>query len=665
MLTGSYNYGLVALSWIVAVLAAYTSIELTRVVAQRKGKPALAWLAAGSLALGVGIWTMHFVGMLAFRMRMPFTYDWLLTALSMVIAVAASAFVIWHASKKTAAPVAIGTSGILLGTGIAAMHYTGMAAMQMPGAISYEPTIVAASIGIGIIAATAAIAIIHNIVHTNAQGPSSIAFKGVAAIVMGLAICGMHYTGMAAARYTAHPEAVLLDAPASDTSLSIIVALAALVILGVTQLTVFFDLRIEAEQRRNREAQRRALHLNELLDFSRNEILVVDLESLGVVNANQRCCENLGYALAELTSMSIVDIIDNVTERSFREHIASLVENDEEHLNTESTRVRADGSIYPVQVSLQFSRLDGAPYLLVFATDITARKSLQQQLDVAQEYESIGRLTSGVVQEIGGPAGHIADNLRFLTEAMSEALDLIDALSGVHLAASKNELTAERIEEVGDILKTVDPCYLADEIPLALNRSLHAVSCISGITRALKDFSHPDSDTLELTDINKSVQNTIMVASSEWKYLAALETDLETDLPLVRCKPRDIGHALLMLIVNSANAIEERLRANPDAPTRIDVSTRNLGQTIEIAVSDTGSGIPSNIGRRVFDPGFTTRGESQVNGQGLTIAQNAIVEGHGGSIDFTSIEGEGTTFTIRLPVDAERRAPPGTANVAA
>ena len=665
MLTGSYNYGLVVLSWVVAALASYTAIELTRIVAQRQGRGAITWLVAGSLALGIGIWTMHFVGMLAFKMRMPYTYDWLLTVLSMAIAVAVSAFVLWRTSRKSAAPVAIGTSGILLGSGIAAMHYTGMAAMQMPGVVTYEPSIVAASIGIGIIAATAAIAIIHNIVHANAQGPSSIGSKSVAAMVMGLAICGMHYTGMAAARYSAHPEAVLLDTPVSNMSLSVVVALAALLILGVTQLTVFFDLRIEAVRRRNREAQRRALHLNELLDYSSNEILVVDLESLGVVNANQRCCENLGYTLAELTSMSVIDIIDNVTERSFREHIASLVENDEEHLYTESTRVRADGSVYPVQVSLQFSKLDGAPYLLVFATDITRRKSLQQQLDVAQEYESIGRLTSGVVQEIGGPAVHIADNLRFLSEAMSEALDLIDALSGIHHAASKDELTSERIEEVGDMLKTVDPCYLADEIPLALNRSLHAVSCISGIARALKDFSDSDSNSLELTDINKSVLNTIMVASSEWKYVAALETDLEADLPLVPCKPREIGHALLMLIVNAANAIEERLRANPDAPTRIDIATRNLGQSIEITVSDTGSGIPSNIGRRVFDSGFTTRSESNLSGQGLTIAQNAIVEGHGGSIDFTSVEGEGTTFTIRLPVDTARSSTPRTANAAA
>ena len=663
MLTGSYSYGLVALSYVVAGMASYTAIEITRVVAQRHGKPAIAWLIAGSLALGIGIWTMHFVGMLAFSMHMPYSYDWLTTATSMVIAVLASAVVIWHTSRKAASALAIGTSAVLLGTGIAAMHYTGMAAMRMDGTITHEPFIVAASIGIGIIAATAAISIIYNIVHTDAKGPSNIGLKGIAAMAMGLAICGVHYTGMAAARFEPSAGAVLLDTPASNTSLSILVALAAILILGVTQLTVFFDLRITAEQHRNREAQRRALHLNELLDYSSNEILVVDLESLGIVNANQRCCRNLGYSLAELTTMSVVDIIDGATERSFRDHIASLVDNDEEHLYFESAHVRADGSAHPVQVNLQFSKRDGAPYLLVFATDITARKSLQQQLDVAKEYESIGRLTTGVAQEISGPAVYIADNLRFLKEAMAESLELIDALSSVHLAASKGELTSERIEEVGDMLKTVDPCYLADEIPLALDRSLDAVSRISGILRALKDFSNPDGDSLELTDVNKAVKNTIMVASNEWKYVAALETNLERDLPLVPCKPKEINRAILILIINAAHAIEQRLQANPDAPTRIDIATRSRGHVVEISVRDTGSGIPSNVGRRVFEPGFTTKSSESASGQGLAIAHSAIVEGHGGSIDYSSEEGEGTVFTIALPIDAVRA--PAAANVAA
>ena len=131
MLTGTYSYGLVALSWVFAVLASYTAIEITRVVARRHGQPAAAWVFAGGLALGIGIWTMHFVGMLAFRMRMPHTWDFSVTGLSMAIAVAASAFVIWHASRKTENPLSIGISGIMLGTGIAAMHYAGMAAMRM------------------------------------------------------------------------------------------------------------------------------------------------------------------------------------------------------------------------------------------------------------------------------------------------------------------------------------------------------------------------------------------------------------------------------------------------------------------------------------------------------------------------------------------------------
>ena len=665
MLTGSYSYGLVALSYIVAVLAAYTAFEFTRVVARHDGKSSAAWLAAGSLAMGIGIWTMHFVGMLAFKIRMPYTYDVSLTVLSMVIAITASAFAIWCASRKSISPAVIGSSGLLLGTGITAMHYTGMAAMQMDGTITYEPFIYAASIGIAIITATASVSIIYSIVHSEAKGPSSIGLKVAAALVMGLAICGMHYTGMAAARYEANPGAVLLDAPASSTSLSIFVAVAALIILGVSQLTIFFDLRITAEQRRMREAQRRALHLNELLDSSSNEILVVDLESLGIVNANQRSCTNLGYSLAELTSMSVLEIVADATERSVRERIATLVDDEEKHLYVESTRVRADGSVYPVKAHLQCSMQDGAPYLLVFATDITARRNLEERLDLAKEYESIGRLTAGVTQEISQPAAEIGDNIQFLKEAMTEALDLIDVLSGMHLSASKGELTADQVEEVGDMLKTVNPCYLADEIPLALQRSLDGVSRISSLLRALKDFSDSDGKGFELTDLNKSVQNTVTVTSSEWKYIAALDTDLDSDLPLIPCRPREISQVLLILLINAAQAIERRLQANPDAPTRIEITTRARRDYVEISVSDTGAGIPPNVGKRVYDPRLTTRDVGNGGGQGLAIARSTVVDGHGGMIEYTSSEGQGTTFTISLPIEAQGHEAKPTANVAA
>ncbi len=665
MLTGSYSYGLAALSFVVAALASYTAFEFTRIVAKRRGKPSFAWLAAGSFSMGVGIWTVHFIGMLAFKIRMPFTYDLPLTILSMVIAVTASALAIWCASRKSISPAVIGLGGVLLGLGITAMHYTGMAAMRMEGTVTYEPFMFAASVGIAIITATAAISIIYSLVHGEAKGPTSIGFKGTAALVMGLAICGMHYTGMAATRYDADPGTVLLDTPASNTSLSVFVALAALIILGVSQLTVFFDLRISAEQRRMRDAQRRALHLNELLDSSSNEILVIDLESLGIVNANQRCCTNLGYSLADLTSMSIVDIIADATERSFRERIATLVDNEETHLYFESTRVRTDGSVYPVDVHVQCSIRDGAPYLLVFATDITAHRKLEQQLGLAKEFESIGRLTAGVALEVGPPAGQIGDNIRFLKEAVAEALDLIDALSGMHLSASKGELTAVQVEEVGDMLKTVDPCYLANEIPLALERSLDGITQISSLLSALKDFSHPDGNKLELTDLNKSVQNTITVTSSEWKYVAALETDFDSDLPLVPCRPREISQVLLILIINAAQAIEKRLQANPDAPTRIEIATRTRGGCVEISVGDTGTGIPSNVGNRIYDPHFTTRNIGNGDGQGLAIARSTVVDGHGGMIEFTSSEGQGTTFTISLPVEAQSSEATAAATAAA
>lgn len=155
-MTGTYDLTLVAVSFLVAVIASYTALELSVRVARHSGKTALFWLASGSVSMGVGIWTMHFIGMLAFEMRMSYTYDIPITVLSLLVGIIASTFAIWIASRKTTSFMKIGLSGILLGTGIATMHYTGMAAMRMEAKMVYDPTILAVSVLIAIVAATAA-----------------------------------------------------------------------------------------------------------------------------------------------------------------------------------------------------------------------------------------------------------------------------------------------------------------------------------------------------------------------------------------------------------------------------------------------------------------------------------------------------------------------------
>ena len=196
VVTGTYDPYLVALSILVASFASYTALDLGGRVALAEGLTHRIWLAAAALTMGGGIWSMHFVAMLAFMLPMPMSYDVGLTVLSLVLAILVTGGGFYVISRPGASPLRLVLSGIFMGLGIVAMHYTGMAAMRGHVELSYDRLLVALSVIIAIGASTAALWLAF---RTTDPGQ-----KLVAAIVMGLAISGMHYTGMRAAIFTAH-----------------------------------------------------------------------------------------------------------------------------------------------------------------------------------------------------------------------------------------------------------------------------------------------------------------------------------------------------------------------------------------------------------------------------------------------------------------------------
>jgi signal transduction histidine kinase len=151
-------------------------------------------------------------------------------------------------------------------------------------------------------------------------------------------------------------------------------------------------------------------------------------------------------------------------------------------------------------------------------------------------------------------------------------------------------------------------------------------------------------------DINKAVENTILVARNEWKYVADLTTDLDPSLPQVHCIAGDINQVLLNVLVNAAQAIGDAVKDKAGEKGKISISTHRDDAWVEIRIGDTGNGIPVEISSRIFDPFFTTKEVGKGTGQGLAISHAAIVERHHGSITFDTEIGRGTTFKIRLPI---------------
>ena len=241
-MTGSYNSWLVLLSIVVASFASYVALDLaSRVVAARGSRSAGFWLFGGALSMGIGIWSMHFIGMLAFQLPIPMSYDIPITLGSLLIAVIVSGFALSTISHGALSLRRLLGAGSLMGIGIACMHYTGMAAMQMEPPVRYHPPLFAASIVIAIAASMVALWIAFQLRTETIR--SAIWKKTGSALIMGFAISGMHYTGMAAAIFA--PDSVCSVSPQDINNVWLAGAIGVFTVmfLATTLVVSLFDAR--------------------------------------------------------------------------------------------------------------------------------------------------------------------------------------------------------------------------------------------------------------------------------------------------------------------------------------------------------------------------------------------------------------------------------------
>src|SRR5262252_3989436 len=293
---GTYNPYLVALSVAVACLASYTALDLGGRIRGSRRWARLAWLATAAIAMGGGIWSMHFIAMLAFSMPMPVSYDLGLTLLSLVVAIGVTGFGFFMIGTRRATELEFALSGIFVGIGIASMHYTGMAAMRMPADVRYDPILVTLSVLIAIGASNVAFWLAFR---------TTISWQRLlSAIVMGAAISGMHYTGMAAATFIANPE---MDGargkPALErTDLALAIATITFVILLLALVASAFDRKLV---QRSRELDEK----NQQLRQANDELIAVYDQGLfashcnmegTIVYANRAAVEGLGFAREEI-----------------------------------------------------------------------------------------------------------------------------------------------------------------------------------------------------------------------------------------------------------------------------------------------------------------------------------------------------------------------------
>jgi NO-binding membrane sensor protein with MHYT domain/nitrogen-specific signal transduction histidine kinase len=252
-IAGGHDAALVALSMLIASAASYTALDLGGRIQAATGKACYAWLLTAALAMGGGIWSMHFVAMLAFRLPgMEVSYDVGLTLLSLIFPILVTALGFFVVRRKETGRIALATSGVFMGLGIVAMHYTGMAAMRMPATLSYDPFFVALSVLIAIGASIVALWL--------AFRNTGLVQKLIGSVVMGLAISGMHYTAMHAAIFHPHTagSAVAAQHSLGQIHLALGVSAATFLILLLALVAAIFDRRFAVLASREVAALREA-----------------------------------------------------------------------------------------------------------------------------------------------------------------------------------------------------------------------------------------------------------------------------------------------------------------------------------------------------------------------------------------------------------------------
>jgi signal transduction histidine kinase len=261
----------------------------------------------------------------------------------------------------------------------------------------------------------------------------------------------------------------------------------------------------------------------------------------------------------------------------------------------------------------------------------------QTQLLQADKMASIGQLAAGVAHEINNPIGFVQSNLGSLDTYIGALFQILDAYEDLEntLQLESPQLTALR-----QLKQQLELNYLRADTPNLMRESKEGISRVSKIVQDLKDFSHVDETEWQWADLRKGLDSTLNIVWNELKYKAEVVKDYAA-IPDVECIASQLNQVFMNLLVNAAHAIEEH--------GTITLRTGSHGNEVFVEITDTGTGMPPEIQRRIFEPFYTTKPIGKGTGLGLSLVYG-IVQKHHGRIEVQSEVGRGTTFRLWLPV---------------
>ena len=659
----TYNSWLVALSIVVAIVVSFTALTLAGRVAAAERTGGRLWLLGGAAAMGMGIWSMHFIGMLAYSVPIQLRYNVSVTLASLIIAMLTSGFALGIASRRDLSLARLAVGSVIMGAGICAMHYTGMGAIQIMPLIAYDPLLVMASIVIAISASFAALWLAFRL--RNGQSGLMLLARAGAAVAMGLAITGMHYTAMAACMLA--PGAYCWGGAAFDNGwLALTIGLIALALLAITLITAVYDAHLDSRTRRD---ALRLADLNADLQHGKN-LLTLATEAAGIA-----CWE---YQVVTRTALWTENEIEALRAEGIDLHkdadaLIAMVRPDDataalgairaalvEGRNVCAMRVRLTtpaGKTVHLQVHARLFRdpqgqLDR---LLGVAWDVSEqvcqeerRLELQVQLREVSRHAGMAEVATGVLHSVG----NLLNSLGVSTALVLTGLR--DSRTGNVTRIAK--LLNDNTQRLGIFLESDPrgreiPAYLSQlgEHLGAENRALYTemqaiaahVEHIGKIVAAQQTYARRGGVTEEV-DVAELVDNALAL-----NFAGTPDVIVQRDYQPIPHLTLD-RHKLMQILGNLLSNARHALRDLKQGKRVLTVRLRPSAQSLSIQIEDTGVGIAADVLTRLFAFGFTTKKDG--HGFGLHASANLAKELGGEISAYSDGPGRGARFSLSLPV---------------
>ena len=600
MMDKSYNLALVVLSVAVATLGGYVAVEIAQRIRATGLRHRIRWTCVGALAMGLGIWSMHFVGMLALSLPVPVWYDALFTLASVAAAVIGCAIAFTIFNRPMVGGWLLSFASIAMGAAIAGMHYLGMAGMRMGGDVIYDPVIVGISIGVAIGVSFLALALTRSLLNTGTtRGP--LLKKLAASLVFALAVAGMHYTGMAAAQFT-HGAAgwrptgyLVLGTYQVGLWVAVSSIILVIIVLGVTRFM--------------RWTSATKSRFENLLDLSPQVVW------FGQPDGQISYCNPYWYQYTGLSERQTVGY-----------GWANAIHPDERNQVVETVQsALQEGKDYEVEFRLR--KKDGSHcwFLARGRTGHDATGEVDAWLGIAVDIEERKRAE----QEAWAASQAKSEFLASMSHELRTPLNAIGGYAELLALGIRGSLNADQAQDIARIRRS------QQHLLTLINDVLNFAKVDAGQTEYRLTAVPVDE---ALRDTESMIAPQILAKGLRYTFNGAGKS------ASVLADPEKLQQIVLNLLGNAVKFT--------DSGGSITLSAAPDGGCISIRVADTGPGISAEKLDRIFDP--FVQAERRLNqpvqgvGLGLAISQD-LAHGMGGSVSVESEVGKGSTFTLELP----------------